>query len=283
MGWRSRSAHTARRFRGSKSPAPRSDLLDPGRSTVHATTGRSERVAPAGDSAHDTCCTERLGGERRPAISLSAPCAPKCLLATTCQSPPVERPPLSRAATPSALPFNELRSYAGFPNRRRMSPRCEPWSRSRIQPPRSSLYLALAGFIIATSSVKRPDDSARLVDRRGVVVERVCFCGSQTAAPSRVSHRQCADSILAKDRSAGDQVSSARRGRGAVGPASKRPLTRPQPGVGSVPTWRCYPEPVLKRGPSRSSAVLRCRNCETSAGIVKAGHDLLTDCEEARR
>ena len=30
--------------------------------------------------------------------------------------------PLSLAATPSALPFNELRSYAGYPNRRRMSP-----------------------------------------------------------------------------------------------------------------------------------------------------------------
>ena len=67
---------------------------------------------------------------------------------------------------------------------RKTRPRCESWSRSRIQPPRSSLCLASAGFIIATLGAARPDDSARQVHRRGLVVERVCLCGRQTSAVS---------------------------------------------------------------------------------------------------
>ncbi len=35
----------------------------------------------------------------------------------------VVEPPVSLAITPTALPFNELRSYAGYPTRRRKSPR----------------------------------------------------------------------------------------------------------------------------------------------------------------
>ncbi len=104
---------------------------------------------------------------------------------------------------------------------RRTRPQCESWSRSRIQPPRSSLCLASAGFIIATLGAARPDASARPVPRRGLVVEGVCLCGKPPlstseqnhrrhmqgrarpavlpAVPSRVGHQQCADSIVAKD------------------------------------------------------------------------------------
>lgn len=54
---------------------------------------------------------------------------------------------------------------------RRTHPRCESWRRSRIPPPRSSLCLVLADFIIAT--------------------------------PGRASYRQSANSVLAKDKSTG--------------------------------------------------------------------------------
>ncbi len=59
---------------------------------------------------------------------------------------------------------------------RRTRPRCESSSRSRIQPPRSSLCLASAGFTIATLGAAPPDASARQVHRRGLVVEGVCPC-----------------------------------------------------------------------------------------------------------
>ena len=86
-------------------------------------------------------------------------------------------------------------------------------------------YLALAGFIIATLGAARPDDSARQVHRRGLVVEGVCprrkaHRGPQSATghdrgrhtegrvrsaslpaiPLRASYQQCADSIVAKHR-----------------------------------------------------------------------------------
>jgi hypothetical protein len=50
------------------------------------------------------------------------------------------------------------------------------------RPPRSPLCRASASFIIATLGAARPGDRARPVHRRGLVAERVCSCGRQTAA-----------------------------------------------------------------------------------------------------
>jgi transposase InsO family protein len=63
--------------------------------------------------------------------------------------------------------------------------RREPWSRSRIQPPRSSLDLALAGFIIATPGAAPPGDLARVVHCHCFVLE--CVCVAEGGPPPSLS------------------------------------------------------------------------------------------------
>ncbi len=62
------------------------------------------------------------------------------------------------------------------------APAMRDGSRSPIQPPRSSLDLALADFVTGTAGVPQPDASARIVHRSCFVAEHVYSCGRQSTA-----------------------------------------------------------------------------------------------------